>query len=78
MEPINTSLYELFRDESGEVKRRDGLGGESPELTVDYYESQIAFHEQVVANLTAQKEKLEAFERDNPAVESIETYEDEI
>lgn len=69
MNPINTSLYQIQRKDSGELVRVDGLGAESPELTIDYYETQIAYHEQVVANLQAQKPKVEEFERDNPAPE---------
>ena len=72
MEPINTELYQIQRKDSGELVRVDGLGGESPELTVDYYNTQIAYHEQVVANLQAQKAKVEEFERDNPAPEVVE------
>lgn len=44
----------------------DGNGGEAPEMGVDYYDSQIAFHEQVVANLEAQKQKVEEFLANDP------------
>ena len=69
MEPINTDLYRLERKETNEVVRIDGLGNETPEMTSDYYTSQIAFHTQVIANLEAQAAKLAEFEADNPPVE---------
>lgn len=74
MEPFDTSKYNIQRKEDGTLVRVDGLGGETPELTVDYYNTLIAYHEQVVANLQAQKAKVEEFERDNPA-QVVETEE---
>ena len=71
MEELNTNLYNLHRKEDNTIVRLDGLGNETPEMTVDYYDSQIAFHTQVVANLEAQKAKLEQFEADNPLEEEI-------
>lgn len=69
MEPINTDLYTLQRKEDNTIVRVDGLGQESPEMTVDYYAAQIAFHEQVITNLEAQREKLADFEAANPPFE---------
>lgn len=66
MEQFNTSHYNINRKEDGTLVRIDGLGGETPEMDVAYYEAQIAFHKQVVANLEAQKAKVEAFELENP------------
>lgn len=66
MQPIDTSKYNLHRKEDNTIVRIDGLGGESPEMTQDYYTSQIAYHSQVVENLGAQLEKLAAFEAANP------------
>lgn len=66
MEPINTNLYTLHRKEDNTIIRIDGLGGESPEMTQDYYTSQIAYYSQVVENLGAQLEKLVEFEAVNP------------
>ena len=67
MEPFDTTKYNIQRKEDNSLVRVDGLGGETPEMTVDYYDSQITFHEQIVANLESQKLKVEAFEVDNPA-----------
>lgn len=72
MEPFDTSKYNIQRKEDGTLVRVDGLGGETPEMAIDYYDSQIAYHEQVVANLDAQKQKVEAFELANPAPEKDE------
>ena len=69
MQEFDTSHYNINRKEDGSLVRVDGLGGETPEMDVAYYESQIAFHEQVVANLEAQKQKVEDFLADNPAPE---------
>jgi len=44
-------------------------------MTIDYYDSQIAYHEQVVANLEAQKMKLADWLVDNPEVEADEPAE---
>lgn len=66
MEQFDTSKYNLQRKEDNTIVRVDGLGNETPEMDVAYYDSQIAFHKQVVANLQAQKEKLEAWLVDNP------------
>ena len=70
MQEFDTSKYNLQRKEDNTIVRVDGYGNESPEMDVAYYDSQIAFHEQVVANLEAQRDKLSAFETDNPPVES--------
>ena len=67
MEPFNTDNYNIQRKEDNTLIRVDGLGGETPEMTVDYYDSQITYHEQVVANLEAQKAKVEEFLVANPA-----------
>lgn len=75
MEPFDTSKYTLQRKEDNTVVRIDGLGGESPEMTQDYYDSQITYHKQVVANLEAQRNKLADFEADNPPA-VIEVEED--
>ena len=72
MEPFDTSKYNLQRKEDNTIVRVDGLGGETPEMTQEYYTSQIAFHNQVVANLEAQRDKLSAFEADNHPVEPEE------
>lgn len=69
MEPIDTSLYNVERNELGELVRVDGIGGKIPEMEVGYYSSQITYYEQVVENLKAQKLKVEEFERDNPKEE---------
>lgn len=69
MQPFNTSTYNIIRKEDGTLVRIDGLGGESPEMTVDYYTSQIEYHTQVIANLEAQRLKVEEFELENPAPE---------
>ena len=66
MNPINTDLYTINRKEDGTLIRVDGLGGETPEYNVDYYDAQITFHNQVVTNLEAQKSKVEAFVLENP------------
>lgn len=68
MEPIDTSKYNLIRNPDNSIVRVDGLGNEAPEMTVDYYVSQIAFHRQVITNLEAQAEKLADFEAENPPV----------
>ena len=60
MQPFNTSNYNIQRKEDNSLVRVDGLGGETPEMTVDYYT-------QVLANLEAQKSKVEQFELENPA-----------
>ena len=70
MQPFDTSKYTINRKESGELIRVDGYGSESPEMSVEYYTSQIAYHEQVVANLEAQKAKVVEFERENPEEET--------
>lgn len=75
MEPFDTTKYTLQRKEDNTIVRIDGLGGESPEMTQDYYTSQIAYHSQAVANLKAQKLKVEKFERDNPLPEPEEATE---
>lgn len=72
MDVFDTTKYELQRKEDNTIVRVDGLGGETPEMDVDYYNSQIAYHQQVVANLETQKAKVEQFEADNP-VEEPET-----
>ena len=72
MQEFDVTKYNIQRKDTGELVRIDGLGGETPEMTVDYYTSQIAYHEQVIANLEAQKQKVEDFEADNPAVEPEE------
>ena len=72
MEPIKTHLYTISRKEDGSLVRVDGLGGETPEYSVDYYDAQITFHNQVVANLEAQKLKVEEFEQANPLPEKTE------
>ncbi|MCA4995108.1 hypothetical protein HWD35_10330 [Tsukamurella tyrosinosolvens] len=69
MEPINTTLYTLQRREGNTIVRIDGLGGESPEMTQDYYASQIEYYAQVVENLRAQRDKLVEFEVVNPPYE---------
>lgn len=69
MEHIDTSLYNVERNELGELVRVDGIGGKTPEMEVGYYSSQITYYEQVVENLKAQKLKVEEFERDNPKEE---------
>lgn len=66
MEQFDTSRYNIQRKLDGALVRVDGLGGETPELSLDYYDSQIAYHEQVVANLDAQKEKLADWLMENP------------
>ena len=71
MEELDTSKYNLLRKEDDTIVRVDGLGNETPELTSDYYTSQIAFHTQVIANLEAQKAKLEQFEADNPKASTV-------
>ncbi|WP_154100365.1 hypothetical protein [Rhodococcus sp. YH3-3] len=75
MDPFDTSKYNIQRKEDGTLVRVDGLGGETPEMTIDYYDSQIAYHEQVVANLEAQKMKLADWLVDNPEVEADEPAE---
>lgn len=75
MQEFDTSHYNINRKEDGSLVRIDGLGGETPEMDVSYYEAQIAFHEQVVANLEAQKQKVEEFLVDNPAPEQEEEQE---
>lgn len=75
MEPINTDLYTLHRKEDNTIVRIDGLGGESPELTQEYYTSQLAFHKQVRRNLEAQRDKLVEFEAENPPFEIEEPEE---
>ena len=72
MEPFDTTKYNIQRKEDGTLVRVDGLGGETPEMTVDYSDSQITFHEQIVANLESQKLKVEEFEVDNPPIEILE------
>lgn len=72
MQEFDTSKYTIARKDDGSLVRVDGLGGETPEMTQEYYTSQIAFHNQVVANLQAQKEKLEEYERENPAPDTEE------
>lgn len=72
MEPFDTTKYELQRKEDNTLIRVDVYGGETPEMTVDYYESQIAYHEQVIANLEAQKAKVEDFLVNNPPEENEE------
>ena len=62
MQPFNTSNYNIQRKEDGSLVRVDGLGAETPEMTVEYYASQIDYYTQVLANLEAQKSKVEAFE----------------
>ena len=64
MQPFDTTKYTLERKSDDTIVRVDGLGGESPEMTQDYYTSQIAFHQQVVANLEAQLEKLAEFDQE--------------
>lgn len=72
MEPFNTDNYNIQRKEDNSLVRVDGLGGETPEMTIDYYDSQITFHEQIVANLESQKLKVEEFEVENPPIETPE------
>jgi len=69
MNEFDTSKYNISRKEDNSLVRVDGLGGETPEMTQDYYNSQIAYHQQVITNLEAQMQKVAAFELDNPAVE---------
>lgn len=79
MPPFDTSKYTIERKEDGSLVRIDGLGGESPEMTVDYYDAQIEYYTQVLANLEAQSLKVQAFELENPApiVEEPEPVESE-
>lgn len=72
MNEFDTSKYTIDRKDDGSLVRVDGLGGETPEMTQEYYTSQIDFHNQVIANLQAQKEKLEEYERENPAPDTEE------
>lgn len=69
MQPIDTNTYQLERVD-GAIMRLEGvLNGVkqyAPEDTEEYYDSQIAFHEQVVENLKAQKQKLVEFKKENP------------
>lgn len=67
MPPFDTSTYNINRKEDGSLVRVDGLGGETPEMTLDYYDSQIEYHTQIVANLEAQALKVQEFELENPA-----------
>lgn len=69
MNEFDTTKYNITRKEDNTLVRVDGLGGETPEMTVDYYDSQIALHNQVVTNLEAQKAKVVAFEIENPPFE---------
>lgn len=69
MQEFDTSKYTISRKEDGSLVRVDGLGAETPEPGVEYYDSQIEFHQQVVANLEAQKEKVEDYLADNPEPE---------
>lgn len=71
MNPFDTSTYEIQRKEDNTLIRVDGYGGETPEMTVEYYTSQITYYEQVIANLEAQKAKVEEFELANPAPKPI-------
>lgn len=74
MQEVDTTKYNLLRKHDNTIVRIDGLGNESPEMTQDYYASQLIFHEQVIANLNAQCDKLVAFEAANPPVElEVET-----
>lgn len=73
MRPFDTSKYTIERKEDGSLIRIDGLGGESPEMTVDYYDAQIEYYTQVLANLEAQSLKVQAFELENPAPAVDET-----
>lgn len=68
MEPFDTTKYNIQRKEDNTLIRVDGLGGETPEMTVEYYTSQVTYHEQVIANLEAQKLKVEEFLVANPAL----------
>lgn len=72
MQEFDTTKYNIQRKEDNSLIRVDGLGGETPEMTTDYYDSQITFHEQIIANLEAQKLKVEEFEADNPPIETPE------
>ena len=62
MQPFNTSNYNIQRKEDGSLVRVDGLGAETPEMTVEYYASQIDYYTQVLANLEPQKSKVAALE----------------
>ena len=75
MQEFDVTKYTINRKEDGTLVRIDGLGGQTPEMDVAYYEAQIAFHEQVIANLKAQKLEVEKFERDNPLPEPEEATE---
>lgn len=66
LDKFDTTKYELQRKEDSTIVRVDSFGGETPEMDAAYYDSQIAFHQQVVANLEAQKEKLEDFLASEP------------
>lgn len=76
MPPFDTSTYKINRKEGGSLVRIDGLGGETPEMTVEYYNSQIHYHEQIIMNLIAQSAKVEEFEVENPAPVTEELDED--
>lgn len=69
MNEFNTDLYNIERNEDGSLSRVDGLGGRTPEMDVAYYDSQMAYHQQVITSLEAQKARVVEFEQDNPAVE---------
>ena len=72
---MNYELKQPKLPESHEIQRLEGvLNGQpvySPEPTEEYYDSQIAFHQQIVESLEAQKAKLVEFKGGEEYVEEI-------
>lgn len=68
---FNTNAYTLHRLDNNEVERHFESGSIEPELELDYYDSRIqqleATYLEQRANLEAQRDKLAAFEAENPA-----------
>jgi hypothetical protein len=69
MQPFDTTAYTLKRYPDNRITRLFPDGHEEEELTQDFYQYQIGFHDQVLANLRAQLDKVVAFELENPPFE---------
>ena len=66
---FNPEEYTLTRKENGTIVRIFPGNREEPEISAEAHRQNAADHQQIVENSIAQAEKVEVFERDNPAPE---------
>lgn len=70
MQPFDPTSYELQRNSDNTITRLYRWGSEEPELSSEYYTDRIAQEienkARIIADLEAQRDKLAAFEAENP------------